>query len=214
MTSDNGEAPGLDAAYALVTPDDNRRLYAQWAETYEASFVEATDYEYHLHVADALIDGRRPSGPVLDVGCGTGVVGVALDDRGVGLIDGVDISQEMLAQAAAKGVYRELFEADLTVGMAVDDDTYAGITSSGTFTHGHLPPEPLDELIRVAMPGARCAIGINAAHFEDHRFGVWLDAAVAGGRIEPYEIRVVQVYRNSDPATPDDMSNLVVFTVR
>ena len=121
---------------------------------------------------------------------------------------------EMLDQAAAKGVYAELIEADLTVGMEVADDTYAGVTSAGTFTHGHLPPEPLGELIRISMPGARCAIGINAAHWSDHGFEAYLDGAVADGRIEPYEITVVKVYEGSDPANPDDMSNVVSFTVR
>ncbi|MEM9464224.1 MAG: methyltransferase domain-containing protein [Actinomycetota bacterium] len=205
---------GLDEAYAVETPDDNRRLYARWASTYESGFVAAKAYEYHLHVADALVAGPRPDGPVLDVGCGTGVVGVALHERSVATIDGVDISAEMLAQAATKGAYRNLIEADLTVGMAIEDDTYAGVTSAGTFTHGHLPPGPLAEVIRVARPGARCAIGVNAAHFEEHAFGPWLDGAVADGRIGPYEIRVVKVYGDSDPDHPDDMSNLIVFTVR
>lgn len=211
---DDEITPSLEAAYAVETPDDNRRLYAEWASTYESSFVEAKAYEYHLHVADALVAHDRPAGPVLDVGCGTGVVGEALRERGVGEIDGVDISPEMLEQAGTKGVYGRLIEADLTVGMDVADDTYAGVTSAGTFTHGHLPPEPLRELIRVAMPGARCAIGVNAAHFEEFGFADWLDEAVRDGMIEPYELTLIKVYETSDPNKPDDMSHIVGFTVR
>ena len=41
-------------------------------------------------------------GPVLDLGCGTGLVAVALSDLPVGPIVGVDVSSRMLAQAAAK----------------------------------------------------------------------------------------------------------------
>jgi SAM-dependent methyltransferase len=204
---------GLEEAYAVETPADNLRLYARWAETYEHDFIAAKNYQYHLHVADALVDGPRPDGPVLDVGCGTGIVGTALRERGVAVIDGVDISPEMLGQAAAKDQYRDLVEADLTVGTPIADGVYAGITSSGTFTHGHLPPEPLGELIRIAKPGARCAIGVNAAHYEEFAFGDWLDRALADARIEPYEIRRVKVYADSDPDRLDDMSNVVVFTV-
>ncbi|MEM8707357.1 MAG: methyltransferase domain-containing protein [Actinomycetota bacterium] len=211
---DDEITPSLEAAYAVETPEGNRRLYAEWAATYEASFVEAKAYEYHLHVADALVAHERPPGPTLDVGCGTGVVGEALRERGVGEIDGVDISPEMLEQAATKGVYGRLIEADLTVGMDVADDTYAAVTSAGTFTHGHLPPEPLRELIRVTKPGGRCAIGVNAAHFDEFGFAAWLDAAVADGLIEPYELTLIRVYENSDPNEPDDMSNIVGFTVR
>ena len=208
------EPLGLDDAYAVETPDDNRRLYAQWATTYESSFVEANQYEYHEHVAAVFAAGPRPDGPVLDVGCGTGVVGQALGGHGVDAIDGVDISPEMLTQARAKGVYDRLIEADLTAGMDVTDDTYAGLTSAGTFTHGHLPAEPLAELVRVAAPGARCAIGVNAAHFAERGFAAWFDAAVADGAIEPYELTLVPVYATSDAANPDDMSQIVSFVVR
>ena len=142
------------------------------------------------------------------------MVGVALRERGVSDVDGVDISPEMLEQAATKGVYRHLIEADLTIGMDVADDTYAAVTSAGTFTHGHLPPEPLRELIRVTMPGGRCAIGVNAAHFEDLGFAAWLEAAVDEGLIGPYELTRRKVYEGSDPSTPDDMSDIVGFSVR
>ena len=209
---------GLEEAYAVETPHDNRLLYASWAATYESGFTEAKGYRYHEHVADAFVAGRRPDGPVLDVGCGTGLVGLALRQRGVGTIDGVDISPEMLAEARAKqadgAVYRYLIDADLTQPLAMADDVYAGLVSAGTFTHGHLPPDPLDELIRAAMAGARAAIGINAAHFEELGFAAWFDAAVADGRIGPYEIVTIPVYENSSTNKADDMSNVVVFSVR
>ena len=38
--------------------------------------------------------------------------------------------------------------------------------------------EPLAELVRVAKPGARCAIGVNAAHFGEYGFADWLDATL------------------------------------
>ena len=205
---------GLEEAYAVETPDDNRQLYAKWATTYESGFIEEKGYQYHERVAAAFAAGPRPEGGTLDVGCGTGIVGAALRERGVGELDGVDISAEMLEQAATKGIYTNLIEADLTVGMAVPDDTYAGITSAGTFTHGHLGPDPLGELVRVAKPGARGAIGVNAAHFEERGFAAWFDAAAADGRIGPYEIVRAKVYEASDPANADDMSNIVVFEVR
>lgn len=52
-------------------------------------------------------------GPVLDLGCGTGLIGLALSDLPVGPLIGVDISPCMLAQAAAKELYAELREAEI-----------------------------------------------------------------------------------------------------
>ena len=164
-------------------------------------------------LADVFVALERPPGPTLDVGCGTGIVGRALQERGVDGIHGVDISPQMLEQASSKGVYETLIEADLTAGLRIGADTYAGVASAGTFTHGHLPPEPLGELIRVSMPGAACAIGVNAAHFVDRGFATWLDAAVSEERITPYSVTRLPVYDASDPTHADDMSDVVTFRV-
>lgn len=52
-------------------------------------------------------------GPVLDLGCGTGLVGLAIADLPIGPLLGVDLSPRMLARAKAKGLYAELHEADV-----------------------------------------------------------------------------------------------------
>ena len=214
MSGPGNQDPNLEKAYSLKSPDENRELYASWAETYEETFVAASGYVYHQHVARLLIEGGQPTGPVLDVGCGTGIVGVELDRLGVTDIDGVDISPEMLGQARAKGIYRDLFTADLTVGMDVADNAYAAIISAGAFTHGHLAAEPIAELVRVARPGSQCVIGINAGHWDARGFARWFDTAVSSAKITPYEIRPVPVYEASDLTDPDQMSNVVLFTVR
>ena len=191
----------LDDAYGVRTPDDSRRLYEAWAETYDTDFVKRLGYVYHQQVVQQLIGQLEDlSGPVLDVGCGTGVVGVALRTAGVHTIDGIDISPQMLAEARRKRaddgspVYRRLMEADLTRTLKIPDDRYAALISTGTFTHGHLGPGVLDELWRVAAPGAACAIGVNAAHFEATGFGDRLAADVAAGTITSPEFVPVDIY--------------------
>ena len=154
----------LDAAYALSGPEENRRLYAAWAETYDADFLEGQGYLMPGHVAAAfLAAGGR--GPVLDVGAGTGVMGVGLAAAGVAPVDALDLSPEMLAVARRKAVYRHLIEADVTAGFDPPEGAYAGVVSSGTFTLGHVGPEGIAPLIAVAAPGAVFALGMNAKHF-------------------------------------------------
>ena len=124
--------PDLDSAYALQTPDDNRKLYADWAETYDSGFAARMAYRLPALVAGAFVG----EGPVLDVGAGTGLLGQALAARGVGPIDGIDISEPMLEMARAKAVYRDLMLADLTQPLA-----------SGAIARGHILAE-LAELLR------------------------------------------------------------------
>ena len=49
----------------------------------------------------ALLDAFPPSGPVLDVGCGSGTLALALAQRGFSVL-GVDLAEAAIAQARAK----------------------------------------------------------------------------------------------------------------
>ena len=207
----------LEKAYAAKGPKANRELYSSWAETYESGFIVDSGYVYHQEVVRAFRDGfSELSGPVLDVGCGTGVVGGELAKLGVSVIDGIDISPEMLAEAAAKthngrAVYRRLIEADLTGQTELADGAYAGIVSSGAFTHGILEPETILELLRAAKPGARFALGINSAHFEEFSFGHWLEQRQSDGHIAELEFRLRPIYGEADEADPNQWSRIAVF---
>ena len=82
----------LEKAYAAKGPEANRELYASWAKTYESGFVVDSGYVYHQEVVKVFCDGfSDPGQPVLDVGCGTGVVGDELAKLGMSVIDGIDM---------------------------------------------------------------------------------------------------------------------------
>ena len=137
------EALGLDEAYSVKTPEDNRRLYAKWAATYESSFVDAKQYRYPKAIAEVFNDVVAPVGRVLDIGTGTGLTGMYTSRlRPELVIDGMDISPEMLAQARMKtrddgsAVYRALYERDLTQAVLNENAPYEALFSSGTLLMG------------------------------------------------------------------------------
>ncbi|SDE32022.1 class I SAM-dependent DNA methyltransferase [Ruegeria marina] len=204
------KTPDLTAAYGLKTPDDNRKLYAEWAGDYDDGFAAREDYQLPMHTARAFV-AAGGQGPVLDVGAGTGLCGAVLSGFGVGPLDATDISAEMLAQAMRKDIYRDAIEADLNLGIPVPRDSYSGVVSSGTFTHGHLGPEVLHALLRVARPGAQFAISINAAHFVEKGFDFAL-RRMAQGQIENLKLPQVRIYGDL-AAGPhkDDMAYIALF---
>jgi len=53
----------------------------------------------------ALLDEYPPTGPVLDVGCGTGDLALFLAERGLSVL-GVDLAEAAIAQARAKAAQR------------------------------------------------------------------------------------------------------------
>lgn len=201
------EKETLDGAYALETPEDSVKLYAGWAENYDETFAAAHGYAYPRHIAE-IFGGLGIDGPVLDIGAGTGLVAEHLS----GIVDGIDISGEMLAAAAAKGLYRRRIEADLTGPLPIEDGHYVGFISAGTFTHGHVGPECLAELMRIARPGAVFCLGINARAFDGAGFGSAFAALVAGGTITPVSFRRIRVY--AEGAThehAEDTSLVAIF---
>ncbi len=188
---DKKGSPGLENAYALETPEDNLRLYADWAASYDSAFAQDMDYVLPLRVAEAykLAGGV---GPVLDLGAGTGLCGGALKMLEVGPVDGTDLSPEMLAVAAHKDVYNALFVGNLLEILPVSDGAYAGAVSSGTFTHGHVGPEALGEVLRILRPGGLAALSINAEHYEAKGFAAGF--AALGDRIEGLSHRQTRIY--------------------
>ena len=202
---------GLEAAYALETPEDSVKYYGDWADEYDRDFAETMGYVFPREVAERFRgNGGLDLSPILDVGAGTGLL--AEEFRGQGLvIDAVDISAEMLAVAGAKGLYRNLITADLTQALPLEDGVYAAMISSGTFTHGHVGPEAFDELLRAARPGALFCLGINPLLWESRGFGAALARLVAAGRVTAPERHDVPIYENADHEHAGDRSEVVVF---
>ncbi|MYB02747.1 MAG: class I SAM-dependent methyltransferase [Acidimicrobiaceae bacterium] len=209
----------LKAAYAVRSPDDNRQLYAKWAATYD-QFLEANRYIAARLVAEIFSERWSPrGGAVLDAGCGTGRVGLELCRLGVAPIDGIDISPEMLARARSlsrpdgESVYRGLIVADLTGAIDLESDSYSGVLSCGAFTHGHLGPEALSELLRVAQPGSAGVIAVNSAIFETQGFGDRFERYAADGVIEGLEVMLCQGWEGADGSEPSHMAQVAAFTV-
>lgn len=201
----------LERAYAPASPEDLRALYRDWAATYDTDFAEAGGFRMPGLIAEAYValGGRSP---VLDAGCGTGLVADCLPG---GLdIHGIDISAEMLAVARAKERYVALFEVDLTRPLPFKDGVYNGLVSSGTFTHGHVGPEALGELLRCLAPGGVGAITTNASYAEATGFRDVLDAHLAGGRIADLALREERIYARPEGAPDghgDDRGYVVTF---
>lgn len=104
---------------------DVRSGYRDWVPTYERTVEDAMD----IALLNAL---KSPPWEMLhsaaDLGCGTGRTGAWLRQRGVTVVDGVDLTPEMLAVARERGVYRRLVEADIAAS-GLDPSAYDLVTA-------------------------------------------------------------------------------------
>ena len=95
---------------------------------------------------------RRRS--VLDVGCGTGLVGRELRARGFdGRLLGLDLSQASLDIARESGAYDALERADLQQPLALEDDSVDAVVCVGVMTYLPDVEAVWREFARLARPG-------------------------------------------------------------
>jgi SAM-dependent methyltransferase len=168
---DESSAMLLKRAYGLETSDEARALYRDWASTYDAHLENGLLYRAPQRIAETLAEVVEDSAAlILDVGCGTGLVGDYLDHLGFHMIDGLDFSPEMLMVAGEKSVYRTLIEADLEKPLEIADGVYDAAICCGTFTHGHVGPKALAEICRTLKRGTPFACTIHTHLWEEAGF--------------------------------------------
>jgi predicted TPR repeat methyltransferase len=127
--------------------------YDQWAQSYDDDLA-SWSYQAPTLVAETVVTRLPEAGSVLDVGCGTGLVGRALRARGfTGRILGLDLSQSSLDVARESGGYDLLERADLQQRLAVDDDSVGAVVCVGVMTYLPEVETVWREFARVARPG-------------------------------------------------------------
>ncbi|WP_299699512.1 methyltransferase domain-containing protein [uncultured Tateyamaria sp.] len=155
----------LDKAYQARDATSTRALYDDWATSYEAEVAE-NGYATPGRCAEALQKYVTDlSAPILDFGCGTGLSGLALKLAGFEVIDGVDLSAEMLEGAHAKGVYRHLDQ--IVAGGALPRDDYSAMAAIGVIGAGAAPIDVLHTLMRALHKGGRLVFSFNDHALED-----------------------------------------------
>ena len=145
-------------ARSITSAGEAAAVYRDWAASYDDDVFGRLGFTGSARIAELLV-AHLPdrSAPVLDLGCGTGAVGVRLAELGVTTIDGVDLSPEMLAIAERTGAYRTLSVADLTAGDLALTEGYGATISAGTFTTGHVGPDVVPRLLRALEPAGLIA---------------------------------------------------------
>ena len=194
-----------------TAPRELRRLFEECAPNFERHILSLGYRVPGLMRVILEQRGPLPCGPVLDLGCGTGLLAVALGEL-AGPITGFDLSPAMLEAARAKQLYAELHEGDLLDLLAAESRCWPVILAADVLTyfaalepllravHQHLAPGgcfifSLEELVpdaEGAVPGnGRWALGRMGchAHGRDYIAQALRAAGFTGDHIERQRLR-------------------------
>lgn len=130
----HGVVPDLRPA-----PEYIAALFDDYAPRFEQALVERLGYRTPDEIAAAVgavmaERGVTRFGRVLDLGCGTGLMGAAI--RGLaGWLEGVDLSGRMLEEARRKGIYDRLVQADLIAFLKAEAGDAELIVAADVFNY-------------------------------------------------------------------------------
>lgn len=113
-----------------------QQLFDSYAPTFDESLVNTLRYTVPEALAAMIVEAAedQPLETALDLGCGTGLVGLQLAER-VKAIDGVDLSTKMIEKSTERGVYRTLTNADIRGFLAATEERWDLMIAADVFIY-------------------------------------------------------------------------------
>ncbi|MFW9908892.1 MAG: class I SAM-dependent methyltransferase [Candidatus Thorarchaeota archaeon] len=143
--------------------------YNKIARQYD-EYRESFNNETELNEFMSLL---KPGGPILDAGCGSGVVARILVDKGF-QVTGIDISLKML-ELAKSLVPEATFEVGDMTALQFEDDSFDGIVS--TYAVFHIPREEhfglFQDFHRMLKKGGALLLSIGSKESGADEAWVW-----------------------------------------
>lgn len=138
---------GRDDAGDRAPPEYVRVLFDGYAGRFDKHLIHL---RYRVPGLFRSVLGKHvlAPGPVLDLGCGTGLLAVACQGVAPGEWVGLDLSPRMLDAAREKQLYRELHEADLLTFLSAEHRTFQLILAGDVLCYFG----PLDAVFRAVQP--------------------------------------------------------------
>jgi predicted TPR repeat methyltransferase len=200
MTTDvKGPSEFVNQAYSLDDDDKMVDFYRNWADDYDHQMLDELGYTSPITIA-RLLDEYLPekNARIFDIGCGTGLTCVFLHQQGYRALDGIDLSPDMVRVAENRGIYQDVLLGDVNQPLAVADNSYDAAISSGTFTHGHVGPGPLQEIFRILRPGGILACTVHMDLWQSKGFETSFESLVATGTAERLHLELDKYYKSGD----------------
>ncbi|WP_028601689.1 methyltransferase [Ottowia thiooxydans] len=145
-----------------------KALFDSFAERFDETLWTALEYRVPQKAADILLQAHPDRKfNLLDLGCGTGLVGACLG-RIDGYIIGVDLSDEMIRKAAQHGVYERFHNVNILDALrTTPGDHYEAITCCDVLVYVGDPKEVIPNALRILKAGGHFIFSCESATEEE-----------------------------------------------
>jgi predicted TPR repeat methyltransferase len=134
---------------------------------------------------------------VLDLGCGTGLIALALSDLAVGPFTGIDLSPRMLDAARSKQLYATLIEARLPAALRDDSFRWQLILAADLLCYFGALEDMFDAVHDRLRPGGRFMFSVEEL-LPDFDGAIQGNGDWASGRLGRYAHTAAYVARIAD----------------
>lgn len=142
LTPGHAAAKHMLASLLGNTPDSPpesyvRDIFDNYSDHYEESLVKNLQYNVPEQLRKHF--NQLPNVPArfshgIDLGCGTGLSGIAFNDI-ITILDGVDLSEKMLALAKEKQIYHSLVVGNISDALKGTNSTYDFAIAADVFAY-------------------------------------------------------------------------------
>jgi predicted TPR repeat methyltransferase len=101
------------------------QTFKGFAEIYDSKMLEGLSYQAPERLQELIQSaiGDATGLEILDIGCGTGLAGVAFKERAARMV-GIDLSPEMIEKAQGRGIYDRLEIAEITEWLSQTQERF------------------------------------------------------------------------------------------
>ncbi len=142
-------------------------LFDEYASYYEQDVIEKLKYRVPGLIRKLVIgpfSAGKKYKAALDLGCGTGLMGVMLRED-VELLKGVDISGNMLSRTLEKGIYDQVEMVDLLEGLGTDDRRFDLVTAADVCGYIGKLDGLFPRVFEKMEPGGKFAFSVEETFF-------------------------------------------------
>jgi len=193
-------------------PNEVISLYEEWAECYDRDLDDLGYVAPQLAIEAFTPLLKNFDDLIYDAGCGTGIVGSLLNERGYNKIVGADFSEEMRKRAENTNAYTHLEYADYGKPVDVASSTYDAVISVGVYT-ARFEGVFLQEMLRILKPSSPFLFSCRPHYYQDN-VKPQLEALHGKGLIESINVenKPYMLRQNADAYyitlhTPPDTTN-------